>query len=96
MCVTLDWWPGNKYSPNPDAHYPWRHASVMNAPLDTPYLTAALAALAPIPLRVGGSLADQVCARGPFFLLYNGPRVLCMDCTVVLFSRRRILHATVV
>jgi heparanase 1 len=60
VCVTLDWWPGDKYSSNPGAHYPWANASILNLDLADPTLTAALEALAPVRLRVGGSLADQI------------------------------------
>mmetsp|Transcript_83952 Transcript_83952/g.168133 ORF Transcript_83952/g.168133 Transcript_83952/m.168133 type:complete len:566 (+) Transcript_83952:65-1762(+) len=60
LCVTMDYWPSDKYSTNPDAHYPWRNSSVYTADFTNPTLRSALAALAPINLRVGGSLADQI------------------------------------
>jgi heparanase 1 len=60
VCVTLDYWPSDKYSPNPNAHYPWVNSSVFTADLTDPTLRAALSALAPLNLRVGGSLADQI------------------------------------
>jgi len=60
VCVTMDWWPGDKYSKNPGAHYPWVNSSVLTVTLDDPTLRSALAALSPVRLRVGGSLADQI------------------------------------
>ena len=63
-CVTLDWWPNDKYSSNPGAHYPWVNASILNLDLTEPMLTEALEALAPVRLRVGGSLADQIYYSG--------------------------------
>jgi heparanase 1 len=63
-CVTLDWWPNDKYSSNPGAHYPWVNASILNLDLSESIFTATLEALAPVRLRVGGSLADQIYYSG--------------------------------
>ena len=60
-CVTLDWWPNSKVSPNPTSPYPWTNASVLNVDLSHPTLESAVAALGPsVRLRVGGTLADQI------------------------------------
>ena len=56
-CVTLDWWPSDKCD---GGDCPWANASVLTADLRDPLLVDALKALAPVALRVGGSLADQV------------------------------------
>jgi len=60
ICATLDWWPDSKWSPNPGSHYPWANASVLHLDLAHPTLVSAVAALAPLHLRIGGSLADQI------------------------------------
>lgn len=57
VCVTLDWWPANKCD---YGHCQWANASVLSAPLSDNRLVAALAYLAPVTLRVGGTLQDNV------------------------------------
>ena len=63
--MTLDWWPAEKE----DWHArTWARASVHTVGLDDPArfdaLAAALRRLAPVALRVGGSLADSVVYDG--------------------------------
>lgn len=60
-CVSMDWWPSQKCD---YGTCPWSNSSVLSADLDDPLLLAAMRALAPIHLRVGGSLADQVIYEG--------------------------------
>ena len=56
-CVSLDWWPADKCDYGDCS---WAGASLLTANLSDPLLYAAVRALAPVTLRVGGSLADQV------------------------------------
>lgn len=56
-CVSLDWWPAEKCD---YGSCPWTNSSLLTADLSDPLLGSAIAALAPLHLRVGGSLADQV------------------------------------
>ena len=57
VCVNLDWWPANKCN---WGRCPWANASVLTADLRHPRLRNALAALAPLHLRVGGTLQDSI------------------------------------
>lgn len=57
VCVNLDWWPANKCN---WGRCPWANASVLSADLRHPRLRNALAALAPLHLRVGGTLQDSI------------------------------------
>ena len=56
-CVTLDWWPADKCDYEECS---WQNASILTANFSDPLLIAAVKALSPVILRVGGSLADQV------------------------------------
>ena len=57
-CVSIDFWPPNKQCRAGSC--PWEKASVLAAYLDDPLLVAAVGALLPLTIRVGGSLADQI------------------------------------
>ena len=60
-CVSMDWWPNDKCD---YGDCPWQNASLLTVDLTDPLLLAAVKALAPVALRVGGSLADQVTYLG--------------------------------
>ena len=60
-CVSMDWWPNDKCD---YGDCPWQNASLLTVDLTDPLLLAAVKALAPVALRVGGSLADQVTYHG--------------------------------
>ena len=57
----MDWWPNDKCD---YGDCPWKNASLLTVDLADPLLLAAVKALAPVALRVGGSLADQVTYHG--------------------------------
>ena len=57
----MDWWPNDKCD---YGDCPWQNASLLTVDLTDPLLLAAVKALAPVALRVGGSLADQVTYHG--------------------------------
>ena len=56
-CVGLDYWPKSKCDYGRCA---WGLDSFLNIDLDSPHLQAAVKALAPVHLRLGGSLCDFV------------------------------------
>jgi len=60
-CVSMDWWPAEKCD---YGMCPWSEASALTADLEDPLLLSALRALAPLHLRIGGSLADQLVFTG--------------------------------
>jgi hypothetical protein len=57
-CVSIDFWPSNKQCRA--GVCPWEKASALTADLNDPLLVAAVGALLPLTIRVGGSLADQI------------------------------------
>ena len=61
-CVSLDWWPDDKCDYD---DCPWANASLLTLDLADPLVVSAMRALAPVALRVGGSLADQVVYETP-------------------------------
>ena len=56
-CVDLDWWPETKCDYGRCA---WGRSSMLNIDVDDARLRAALRALSPVFLRLGGSLSDFV------------------------------------
>lgn len=67
-CVSLDWWPAEKEDYGDrfaDGSGLWSNASVLTTNFSDPLLRAAMRALAPTILRVGGSLADLVTYEVP-------------------------------
>ena len=57
VCASLDFWPASKCD---YGTCPWANASALELDLGDPLLVAAVRALSPLALRVGGSLADQL------------------------------------
>ena len=57
VCASLDFWPASKCD---YGTCPWANASALEIDLGDPLLVAAVRALSPLALRVGGSLADQL------------------------------------
>ena len=60
-CATLDWWPDSKCDFGACS---WVNATANSLDLNDPFLVQAAKALAPLTLRLGGSLADQMTYAG--------------------------------
>lgn len=82
-CATIDWWPSSKCD---GGDCSWINSSLLTLDLTDPLLQTALQALAPITLRMGGSLADLVTYAG---VGGTGPRD-CRGLEFVQDDTRRI------
>ncbi|XP_024541545.1 heparanase-like protein 3 isoform X3 [Selaginella moellendorffii] len=57
VCATIDWWPQGKCNYGSCS---WFHSSILNLDLTNRLLAEAVTALAPLLIRLGGSLEDQI------------------------------------
>jgi len=57
VCATLDWWPPSKCD---YGICPWEQRGILNLDLNSPKLRVAVSALAPLLIRVGGSMTDTI------------------------------------
>jgi len=62
VCVTMDWWPKEKCD---YGHCPWHNSSMLSINLDHPLLRSAVSTMAPVVLRLGGSLTDHIIYEVP-------------------------------
>ncbi|KAL3675271.1 hypothetical protein R1sor_025219 [Riccia sorocarpa] len=57
LCATLDWWPASKCN---YGSCPWSGAGILDLELENPRLEKTLSGLAPLMVRLGGTLQDLV------------------------------------